>query len=63
MVNDKKTQLKRKQAVGMRGGYSGKFIRTLAEYMITKDTLITLRSLSTHFNRAMKSYLPARLHQ
>jgi hypothetical protein len=31
--------------------------------MTTKDTLITLRSLSSHFNKAMKTYLPIRLQQ
>jgi len=42
-------------------GYNSAFIKCLADLLSTKETIITLRSLSRHFNRAMRIYLPARL--
>jgi len=42
-------------------GYNSAFIKCLADLLSTKETIVTLRSLSRHFNRAMRIYLPARL--
>ena len=50
---------KRKKAMG----YNSAFIKCLADLLTTKETITTLRSLSRHFNRAMRIYLPARLQQ
>lgn len=37
------------------------FIKCLADLMTTRETIMVLRSLSTHFSRAMRAYLPGRL--
>jgi len=40
------------------GTFNSSFIKCLADLLSTKDASVILRSLSKHFNRAMRDYLP-----
>jgi hypothetical protein len=52
-----------KKKASLTSPFSNNFIKCFADLLPTRDVIITLRSLSKQFNRAMKTYLPTRLQQ